>query len=392
MSTPPDPPFLPYGRQCVEDDDVAAVVEALRSDYLTTGPRVEEFERRLAERVGAAYAVAVSTGTAALHCAYFAAGLGPGDEAIVPAVTFVATASAARYLGANIGFADVDPDSGLMTEQTLDRAAGPRTRLIVPVHLTGMPVDLKPIRERAGRAGALIVEDAAHALGATYQGEAIGACRHSDMTIFSFHPVKHVTTGEGGAVVTNDRELYQRLRLFRNHGMVSDTARLEQASAGPWYYEQQVLGYNYRISDLQCALGSSQLNKLDRFLSKRRTLARHYDELLADFDGVTPVVAEHADRESAYHLYAVLIDFSRFGMSRADLMAHLKAHGIGTQVHYIPVPTQPFYRRLGTEPERYPGANRYYERTLSLPLYPAMEPNDVQRVVAALLAPLTRRI
>ncbi len=385
-----DTPFLPYGRQCVEDDDVAAVVSALRSDYLTTGPRVAEFEEALAAALQARFAVAVATGTAALHAAYFAAGLGAGDDVVVPAMTFLATANAALYLSAKPVFADVDADSGLLTLSDLERAWTPRTRAVVPVHLTGMPVDLKPISEFARSRGAVVIEDAAHALGARYHDRPIGAGDWSDMTVLSFHPVKHITSGEGGAVLTNDAELYKRLRQFRNHGMVHDGASLRRESPGPWYYEQQALGFNYRITDLQCALGTSQLAKLDRFVKRRRELAHIYDQRLASVASVTPVAPSHQDRLSAYHLYSVLVDFDRLGCTRADVMNRLRSGGIGSQVHYIPVPAQPFYEDRGYDPSAFPGANAYYARTLSLPLYPTLSDQDVERVVHSLQHALKR--
>ncbi len=376
--------FLPYGRQLLEEDDIEAVVRALHGDYLTTGPLVAEFESALARRLGAAHAVAVSNGTAALHAAYFAAGVGPGTNVVVPAITFLATANAARYLGADVVFADVDPETGLMTAETLAAKLDARTKVVAPVHLTGATVDLLGIAEVASSVSARVVEDAAHALGATYDGQPIGNCRHSSQAIFSFHPVKHITTGEGGAITTNDPELAWRLRVFRSHGMVHDRERFEAEPPSPWYYEQQELGYNYRLSDVQCALGLSQLKKLDRFLARRRELSAEYDAALAGFPGVTPVTRGATRLGSAYHLYALLIDFERFGKTRVEIMQALKSRGIGSQVHYAPVPSQPYYRRLGEAPERYPGALRFAERTLSLPLFPAMADGDVERVVQAL--------
>lgn len=377
-------PFLAYGRQSIDEADIAAVVEALRSDYLTTGPRVDEFEERLAERVGARFAVAVANGTAALHAAYFAAGVGPNDEVIVPALTFIATANAARYLGAEPVFADVDPDTGLVTPESVAQKLSPRTRVVAPVHLTGMPVDLSLLGEVLTGTSAVLVEDAAHALGAEYRGAPIGSCRESLLSTFSFHPVKHVTTGEGGAITTNDARLDRRMRVFRSHGMVHDTAELRAPAPGPWYYEQQLLGYNYRITDLQCALGISQLRKLSHFLARRRELAALYDKLLLGVRGVTPVARQEPHKRSAYHLYSVLIDFERFGKSRAQIMLALRQARIGTQVHYMPVPSQPYYRARGHDPATYPGACAYSERTLSLPLYPALADRDVERVITEL--------
>lgn len=377
-------PFLPYGRQTIDEADIAAVVEALRSEYLTTGPRVGEFEQRLAARVGARFAVAVANGTAALHTAYFAAGVGLGDEVIVPALTFLATANAARYLGAEPVFADVDPETGIVTPESVARKLSPRTRVVAPVHLTGMPADLSPLAEVLAGSSAVLVEDAAHALGAEYRGSPIGCCNEALLAIFSFHPVKQLTTAEGGAITTNDAALDRRMRTFRSHGMVHDPAELTVAAPGPWYYEQQLLGYNYRITDLQCALGITQLGKLERFLERRRKLAALYDKLLEDLRGVSPVARQLPDRKSAYHLYSVLIDFALLGKSRAETMLALRQAKIGTQVHYIPVPAQPYYRARGSDPAAYPGARAYYERTLSLPLYPALEEHDVERVVTEL--------
>ena len=381
--------FLPYGRQTVEDEDIDAVVAVLRGDTLTTGPAVDEFERALAARVGAKHAVAVATGTAALHAAAFAAGVGPGDRVVVPAITFLATANCVRYLGAEPVFVDVDPDTALVDVDALERALAGGARAVIPVHMTGRPVDLPAVRARASAAGATVIEDAAHALGGAWDGDPIGSGRHSEQTIFSFHPVKHVTTGEGGAISTNDDELARRLRLFRNHGMERDAARLQQPSPGPWYYEQQVLGFNYRITDLQCALGTSQLRRLDANIARRRAIAARYDRLLRDVRHVTAAGSGDPRAASAWHLYAVLIDFTAAGRDRAAVMNGLRERGIGTQVHYIPVPAQPYYRQLGCDPAAFPGAARWYERELSLPMFPAMTDDDVDRVVAALADVLT---
>ena len=387
-------PFLPYGRQEIDEEDVAAVVKALRADFLTTGPAVAAFEGALIERTGARFAVAVSSGTAALHAACFAAGVREGDEVVVPAITFLATANCARYLGAEPVFADVDPDTGLVTREEIERKVSRRTRAVIPVDLTGRPADLAGVSEVARSCGAALIEDAAHSLGASYDGQPIGSSRHAAMTTLSFHPVKHVTTGEGGAILTNDERLAHLLRCFRNHGMVreGDGLPLENAPDGPWYYEQQFLGFNYRITDVQCALGLSQLAKLDRFLERRRALAARYDRLLCEASPlVRPVCpGEDAGRaaipawRSAYHLYAVLIDFEALGKRRADVVPALRSRGIGTQVHYIPVPFQPYYRARGARPEEFPGARRYSERTLSLPLFASMSEGDVDRVVDAL--------
>lgn len=376
--------FLPYGCQTIDDADIEAVVAALRSPYLTTGPRVAAFEEALAGRVGAPFGVAMANGTAALHACCHVLDLSPGDEVVVPALTFLATANCVRYVGARPVFADVCPDSGLMTAETLEAAITSRTKAVIPVHLTGRPVDLEGIRELSQHHSLSVIEDAAHALGATYRGEAVGGCERSDMAIFSFHPVKHLTTGEGGMVTTRDSGLSKRLKRFRSHGMVHAEEELQGAKPGPWYYEQQELGYNYRITDIQCALGLSQLAKLDSFLQRRRTLAARYASLLTNMDGVTPVAEGTPETESAYHLYAVLIDFAKLGRSRTQVMTGLRAAGVGTQVHYIPVNQQPYYRELGADPTATPGAQHYYERTLSLPLFPTMSDGDVDRVVNTL--------
>lgn len=384
LSERTEQPFLPYGRQSVDEADIAAVVEVLRGDYLTTGPAVEAFEKALCEKTGAKYCVAVCNGTAALHAAYFAAGVEEGDTVAVPAITFLATANAARYLGAEPLFVDVDPDSALLCLESLKATLHKGPKLIVPVHMTGAPMDMQSVRALADEVGALVVEDAAHALGASFDGVPVGACTHSHLTILSFHPVKHVTTGEGGAVLTNDAELYRRLLTFRNHGMIKDEQHLEQPSPGPWYYEQQSLGYNYRITDMQCALGITQLRKLEGFVEQRRRLAVRYDRLLADCPHVRLVSNSDPRSRSSYHLYSVLIDFEASGCSRAECMMRLRERGIGTQVHYIPVPEQPYYARRGWGTAEFPGAKSYYGRTLSLPMFPEMELEDVERVVEAL--------
>lgn len=382
---------LPYARQLIEDDDIAAVVEALRSDYLTTGPRLASFEDALAQEVGAEWAVALSSGTAALHAACFGAGVGEGDRVIVPAITFVATANCARYLGAEPVFADVDPDTGLVLPEAVVEVATADTRAIMAVHLGGASANVPALAAIAARHGAQVIEDAAHALGGQRDRLPIGGCADgAAMAAFSFHPVKHITTGEGGAVTGNDEGLRQRLRLFRDHGIERIPARFRHESPGPWYYEQQVLGHNLRLTDIQAALGHSQLGKLARFVARRQLLASRYDRLLAAVPGVRPVMREGTVNGSAYHLYPVLIEFAEREITRAAVMQELRARSIGTQVHYVPVPLQPYYRDRGADPHAFPGAMRYYERTLSLPLFPGMHDTDVDRVVEALVAVLDR--
>lgn len=384
-------PFLPYGRQTIDDEDVAAVVDVLRSAYLTTGPKIAEFEQALAKRCGAADAVVVTNGTAALHATIYAADIGPGDEVLVPAVTFVASANCVRYQGAEPVFVDVDPRTGLMDLEHAKRLITPKTKALIPVHLNGAPVDLVAARALADEHGLWLIEDAAHALGARFQGTSVGDCRYGHMAILSFHPVKHITTGEGGAILTNDAGLAQRLRQFRDHGIERRAAHFQDADAGPWHYEQVSLGYNLRLSAIQCALGLSQLARLDSFLAARRARAAQYDAAFADVEGVTPIKTAAMDAggdESAYHIYVVGIDYKRYGTTRAAVMAHLRAAGVGTQVHYIPVPSQPYYRDRGNDMADYPGAACYFSGALSLPLYPSLTEAEVTRVVGALKAAL----
>ena len=377
--------FLPYGRQTIEDDDIAAVAEALRGDFLTTGPTVEAFETAFAKKVGAAHAIAVSNGTATLHLAMMALNIGEGDVCIAPSVTFLATANCARYVGAEVVFADVDPDSGLMTPETLaqalERAAGRRVKAILPVHLRGDVCDLPALKALADAAGAVLVEDAPHALGsiATFDGVAhpVGDGAYSSFASFSFHPVKTLATGEGGMLTTNDATLAARARLLRSHGMV------RPAGGDPWWYEMPELGFNYRIPDVLCALGLSQLNKLDRFVARRRALTALYARLLPARAPKAKLATSPAYSDAALHLLTVLIDFEGLGLTRRAVVEALKAKSVGTQVHYIPVHRQPYYvNRQGLAD--LPGADAWYRRCLTLPLFPAMTDGDVERVVDAL--------
>jgi len=377
--------FLPYARQWIEEDDVAAVNKVLRGDWLTTGPAVAEFEREFAARVGAAFAVAVSSGTAALHAACFAAGVGRGDEVITSPLTFVASANCALFLGARPVFADVDPKTYNISPKEIEKKITPQTKAIVPVHFTGQPCDLEPIHEIARRHNLVVIEDAAHALGAAYKGRPVGGL--SDLTVFSFHPVKHITTGEGGMVTTNDEELYQWLLLFRNHGIVREREMLVE-DQGPWYYEVQDLGYNYRLTDIQAALGLSQLKKLDRFLARRRRIAALYNEAFAALPEVeVSYQAPYAD--SAWHLYVLALRPERLRKSRREIFEALRAENIGVHVHYLPVYRHPFYRWLG-DPDSCtlegfycPCAEELYERIITLPLFPAMSDRDAADVIAA---------
>jgi perosamine synthetase len=375
--------MLPYGRQTIDDADIAAVVEVLRSPYLTCGPVIARFEQALAAKVGAAHASACSSGTAALHLVYAALDIGPNDEIITTPITFSATAAAAYYVGAKVRFADVDPRTGNIDPASIEALIGPRTRAIVPVHLAGMPVDLEAIHAIAERHGVQVIEDACHALGATYHGTPIGGGR-SAATVFSFHPVKHVTTGEGGGVVTQSATLKRRIDRLRQHGIERDPTYMEQPPAGPWAYEVVELGWNYRMADINAALGLSQLAKLDGFVARRRELAAMYRAAFAGSEIAMP--SEASDRESAYHLFAVAIDWARFDTTRARVADGLAKLGVGTQVHYIPLTEQPLHMRRcpGEIGRARPGAARYYERTLSLPLFPAMTPADVADVVAKL--------
>lgn len=386
--------FLPYGRQVIDDDDVAAVVEVLRSDRLTTGPAVDAFEAAFRARTDGAEAVAVSSGTAALHIAALALGLGSGDAVVVPSMTFVATANAVRFTGADVIFADVDPDTGLMEashlEAALARADDAKVKAVFPVHLAGQAPDMAALTATARANGLKIVEDACHSVGGAYRDRngattPIGGCAHSDMTVFSFHPVKTIAMGEGGLVSCTDDRLADTLKRLRNHGLERRARHLSDpaAAAQPWYYEIAELGFNYRASDIHCALGMSQLKKLDVFVAERGRLASLYDDALAS---LAPRVRPIARREScvpAWHLYPVLIDFDGLDGGRARMMKDLKDRGIETQVHYIPVHTQPYYRALYGALDL-PGANAYYARCLSLPLFVGLTGSDVERVCDAM--------
>lgn len=383
--------MLPYGRQTIEDDDIAAVAAALRSDFLTTGPMVEEYERKFSAATGAKHVVACNSGTAALHLAAMGLHLGPGDTAIIPTLTFLASANVIRMTGAEVFFADIDSDSGLMTEASFEEAialAGKyrcETKAAVPVHLNGRICDMRSLWGVAKKHNIALIEDACHALGVP----SVGANEHSDFACFSTHPVKMIATGEGGVVTANDASAAERMRKLRSHGMVHAAEELQNSDEGfengakrPWYYEMQEIGWNYRMPDVLCALGISQLNKLDRFIKRREEIARLYDRLLAP---LTPALkpAPRGNHPHGLHLYAVLIDFEKIGTTRAKLMNALKADGVGTQVHYFPVHRQPYYRNRYGE-RTLPGSDAYYARCLSIPLYPSMTDEDVAQVAASL--------
>ena len=392
--------YLPYGRQVIEDDDIAAVVDALRSDHLTTGPRVAEFEKALASVTGAKHVIACSNGTAALHLAARALNLGAGTTTIVPAVTFLATANAVRLNGGDVVFADVDPDTGLMCASdlagALARCPEGAANAVFNVHLAGQCGDLAEIHALARRHRLRIVEDACHAVGTTYAGGGrIGDNAFSDLTCFSFHPVKTIAMGEGGALTANDDTLANIIARDRSHGMTRDPREFvleceafdERNEAHPWYYEMESPGLNYRIPDILCALGTSQLKKLDRFVARRRELVSLYDAEIARLAPLVKPLVRTAGVNPAWHLYVALIDFRALHTGRASVMRRLSSQGIGTQVHYLPVYRQPYYRELNPG-LRLPGADEYYRRTLSLPLFPSMTDEDPARVVTALASAL----
>ena len=372
---------IPYGRQTIEDDDVAAVAETLRGDWLTQGPAIETFERAIADACEVPHAVAFSSGTAALHGAAIVAGIGPGDELVTSAITFAASANCGAYVGATPVFADIEPATWNLSAQTVAAARTERTKMVVPVHFAGLPAPVAEIRAELGD-DVVIVEDAAHAIGARQPDEPVGACLHADMAVFSFHPVKTVTSGEGGAVTTRDAELAERLREARTHGITKDPARLERPDEGGWYSEQQFLGLNYRITDFQCALGTSQLGKLERFVARRNEIAERYRATLGDVEELTLSPEPPPEARHGRHLYVV---HHRGGAdARRKLYDGLRERDIYAQVHYMPVYRHPWYRATyGYEPGRCPEAERYYAGCLSLPCFPALTDAEQDEVVAA---------
>lgn len=373
-------PSIPYGRQWVDEDDIAAVVEVLRSDWLTTGPKVDEFEWAFAEFAGVREAVALSSGTAALHAAMFALGIGPGDDVIVPPMTFAATADAVVYQGGRPVFADVDPQTLLLDPQAVEACITSRTKAVVAVDYAGHPCDYDALREITDLYGLALVADACHALGGRYKGRAVGSL--ADLNTFSFHPVKQITTAEGGMVTTNDVQLAGRMRMFRNHGI--DVDHRERARRGAWFYGIAELGFNYRLSDVQCALGLSQLHKLERWVARRQAIAARYDAALADVPGVSPLLVR-PEVSHAYHLYVVRLAPGCLGRTRDEVLETLHRAGIGVNVHYIPVHLHPLYRRrLGTRPGMCPHAERASDEILSLPIFPKMSEADVVNVIDAL--------
>lgn len=379
--------MIPYGRQDISEDDIRAVEAVLRSDYLTQGPAIPAFEAAIAARTGAGHAVAVNSATSALHVACMALDLGPGDLLWTVPNTFVASANVGLYCGADVDFVDIDPATYLMCPLALEAKlaqasrAGRLPKVIIPVHFAGQTADMARIGAAARAHGIRVIEDASHSIGATHQGVPVGACAHSDITVFSFHPVKIITTAEGGCATTNDPDLARKMGLGRSHGVTRDAAQMQDAAQnGAWYYEQVSLGYNYRMTDIQAALGLSQMARLDAFIARRHELARRYDRLLADLPLVRP--AQCPQGHSALHLYPVQVD------DRARVFAALRAAGIGVNVHYIPVHTHPFWRARGFGWGDFPVAEGFYARAISLPLHTRLTEQDQDQVVAALRAAL----
>ena len=375
--------MIGYGHQYIDDSDIEAVVNVLKSDYLTQGPSVSAFEKKICEITGAKYCVSVSNATAGLHIAVAALELGEGAEGITTPNTFLASSNCMVYNNVKPVFADIDPVSYNIDPMEIEKHISAKTKLLIPVHFAGLPCDMEKINTIAKKHNLHIIEDAAHAIGSQYaDGSYVGNCKYSDMTVFSFHPVKTITTGEGGAVTTNDEKFYQKLCMLRSHGVTKDENLLTK-NPGPWYYEMQSQGFNYRMTDMQAALGVSQLNKLDFFKKRRREVIAMYNKAFADMRYLkTPYEPENVC--SCFHLYVTQIDFESLGKSRAQVMKELRDRGIGTQVHYIPVPTQPYYKKtFGYKDGDFPVAEKYYEQELSLPLYPGLSDDDVNTVIKA---------
>lgn len=380
--------MIPYGRQSITDADIQAVKEVLQSDFLTQGPAVPRFEAAVALRCDAPHAVAVSSATAALHIACLALGVGPGDWVWTSPITFVASANCALYCGARVDFVDIDPETGNMSIDELvskleaAERLGTLPKVVIPVHFSGQPCDMKAIHALSQQYGFSVIEDASHAVGGLYEGTAVGASVYSDISIFSFHPVKIITTAEGGMALTRNSALAEKMQLLRTHGITRNAEEMSKAPDGPWYYEQLDLGFNYRMTDMQAALGLSQLARLDQFISRRHEIAEQYDSLLAGL----PVASLRREENSysALHLYILKLNLSRISVTRREVFEAMRQAGVGVQVHYIPVHLQPFYRNLGFKKGDFPAAEKFYEQIISLPIYPTLSDDEQEQVIIAL--------
>ena len=376
-----------YGKQSIDENDIDAVVEVFKSDFLTQGPAIEKFEKCVAEYCGAKYAVAVTSATAALHISCLSAGLGKDDILWTSPITFTASANCGRYCGADVDFVDIDPSTYNMSIAELEKklqAAEIKPRVVVPVHLAGQSCEMDKIYKLSQKYGFKVIEDASHAIGADYKETKVGCCKYSDMTVFSFHPVKIVTTGEGGMVLTNDKDLYEKLVLYRSHGITRDPKLMTGTADGPWYYQQIDLGFNYRMTDMQAALGYSQMQKVNEFVSKRRYLAKRYNELLKNINGIQ-LPDQNEDTKSSWHLYVVRVDFSKISKTKNQIFAEMKEKGICLNLHYIPVHTQPYYENLGFKGGDFPNSEKYYEEAFTLPLYYSLTDEQQDHIVKSLV-------
>jgi len=380
--------MIPYGRQDITQADIDAVVDVLRSDFLTQGPQVPLFEKKVAEHVGAHHALAVNSATSALHIACLALGLGPGDWLWTSPVTFVASANCGLYCGAKVDFVDIDPLTYNLCPQRLEakliesEKIGRLPKIVVPVHLAGQPCDMAAINALSHKYGFKIIEDASHAIGGKYQSEFIGNCRYSDITVFSFHPVKIITTAEGGMALTNNIELANKMAILRSHGITRDATQMTHVPDGPWYYQQIDLGFNYRMTELQAALGVSQMDRLDQYIARRHELAERYEVLLADLPITRPW--QHPDSYSGLHLYVIRLKLDQIGMSHLEVFDSLREQGIGVNLHYIPVHTQPYYQRMGYKIGDYPQAEQYYAEAISIPIYAGLTEVNQNTVISSL--------
>jgi UDP-4-amino-4,6-dideoxy-N-acetyl-beta-L-altrosamine transaminase len=384
--------MIPYGRQDINQSDIDAVVEVLRSDFLTQGPKVPAFERAVADYCGAMNAVAVNSATSALHIACLALGVGPGDRVWTSPITFVASANCALYCGAQVDFVDIDPQTYNLSVECLKNKLeqaekfGTLPKVVIPVHLSGQTCDMAGIHALSLQYGFKIIEDASHSIGGRYKGEPVGNCRYSDMTVFSFHPVKIITTAEGGMVVTNDQLMAKKLARLRSHGITRESSEMTHAPDGPWYYQQLDLGYNYRMNDMQAALGLSQMLRLNEFVAKRHALARQYNELLVN-EAVT-VPWQHADSYSSMHLYVIRLRLNEIRATRREVFEQLRANGVGVNIHYIPIYRHPYYACMGFNANEYPEAERYYAEAISLPMYSELTNTQQRQVVVHLNTPI----